>query len=103
MPFFYEHYQSGRYEEALADAMLFEMPDDFRGPLFLAATYGQLGRVEEAEPAIAEFRRLGGELCRKRGLDDLDIDAIRQELIERHAFSPALADHLMEGLELAGL
>ena len=100
---YYENYRKGRYEEALDDAKTIELDDDFRGELFVAATYGQLGRVDEARPALEEFRRKAELLCRKAGQDELDLDVIRQELIVRHALTPALADHLLEGLRKAGL
>lgn len=93
MAFFYDHYLAGRYNEALADARLLDWDGDFRIPLFVAASYGQLGRVDEAAPALAEFR----------GLWPMPVEELRTELIERHAFAPELADRLMEGLTNAGM
>jgi serine/threonine protein kinase len=93
MAIFYDHYQHGRYEDALAEAKGLNWEGDFREPLFLVAAYGQLGRPEEARRGLDELRTLW-----PRPVGDL-----RQELIERHALSPALADHLLEGLEKAGL
>jgi len=93
MPFFYDHYHHGRYEEALAAALGMDLSGDFRGPLFVAAAYGQLGRPDEAGPALGEMRSLWSR----------PVGDIRQELIERHGYTPALTDHLMEGLEKAGL
>ena len=93
MPFFFDHYHHGQYEEALTEVKGMDLGGDFRGPLFLAAAYGQLGRPDDAGQALDELRaswpRPVGEL--------------RRELIERHALSPALTDHLMEGLAKAGL
>ena len=66
---------------------------DYRSPLFIAAAYGQLGRPEEAARALFELR------ARWPG----SAGDIRQELIERNAHAPDLADHLMEGLRMAGL
>jgi tetratricopeptide (TPR) repeat protein len=103
MPYFYENYLAGRYEQALEDAKTIRLPGDFRSSMFLAATYGQLDRVEDARAAVEEFRELGTILCEKRGVDGLDLAAIRLELIERHAYAPTLADGLIEGLEKAGL
>jgi TolB-like protein len=93
MAFFYDHYLNGRYEEALAEARLLDGDGDFRIPLFVAASYGQLGRPDEAAPALAELESLW----------TLPAEDIRAELIERHAFAPELADRLMEGLAKAGL
>jgi serine/threonine protein kinase/tetratricopeptide (TPR) repeat protein len=89
---FLDHYVHGRYEAALAEANRMEL-GDFRNPLFLAAAYGQLDRPDDARRALQELRALWPR-------PDGDI---RRELIERHAFSAALTDHLMEGLAKAGL
>jgi len=93
MPLFYDHYHHGRYEEALAASQGMDLFGDFRGPLFVAASYGQLGRPDEAEPSIEEMRALWS----------WPVGEIRQELIERHGYTPGLTDHLMEGLAKAGL
>ena len=89
---FLDHYVHGRYEAALTEANRMEL-GDFRNPLFLAAAYGQLDRPDDARRALEELRALW---LRPAG-------DIRRELIERHAFSAALTDHLMEGLAKAGL
>ena len=39
----------------------------------------------------------------RAGFQSLDIDMLRRELIERHAFSESFTDQLIEGLEKAGL
>jgi len=93
MPLFHDHYHHGRYEEALAAAQGMDSGGDFRGPLFVAAAYGQLGRPDEAGPALEEMRALWSR----------PVGDIRQEMIERHGYTPALTDHLMEGLAKAGL
>jgi tetratricopeptide (TPR) repeat protein len=90
---FLDHYAHERYEEALAELHAANFGDDFRYPLFLAATYGQLGRLEDAEPALEELRRVW----------TLPVSELRDELNERHAHSPGLTDHLLEGLTKAGL
>jgi serine/threonine protein kinase/Tfp pilus assembly protein PilF len=91
--FFLDHYRHGRYEDALAEVVDANWESDFREPLYVAATYGQLGRHGDAEPALDELRALW-----KKPVGD-----IHQELIERHSFTPALAGQLMEGLVKAGL
>jgi non-specific serine/threonine protein kinase len=93
MGIFNEQYHHGRYDEALAEAKIMEVGDDFRKSMFLAAAYGQLGRTAEAAPVLEKLLEQWG-----RPAGDL-----RQELIQRHAYAPALADHLMEGLAKAGL
>jgi len=93
MAFFYDNYLNGRYNEALAEARLLDWDGDFRIPLFVAASYGQLGRIDEAAPALAELRALWS----------MPVEDLRPELIERHAIAPELTDRLMEGLAKAGL
>jgi serine/threonine protein kinase len=93
MVYFYDHYVNGRYREALADARLVDRSGDFRIPLFVAASYGQLGRTEEAAPALAELEELW----------TLPVEQLRTELIERHAIAPELTDRLLEGVAKAGL
>ena len=88
-----EEYHHGRYEEALAASQGMDLFGDFRGPLFVAASFGQLGRPDEAGPALDEMRSLWSR----------PVGDIRQELIERHGYTPALTDHLLEGLAKAGL
>jgi len=90
---FLDHYAHERYEEALVEVQAIVMPESFRLPLFLAAAYGQLGRPEDAGPALEELRKIW----------TLPISELRAELIERHAHSVGLTDHLLEGLTKAGL
>ena len=90
---FLDHYAHERYEEALVEMQATVMPEDFRHPLFLAAAYGQLGRVRDAGPALEELQRRW----------TLPVSELRTELIERHAHSEGLTDHLLEGLTKAGL
>ena len=90
---FYEHYHSGRYEQALTAARSIEMSGDFRTPMFVAASYGQLGRAQEAAPYLEEMMTYWA-----RPAEDL-----RTELIQRHAIAPAMVDHLLDGLAKAGL
>ena len=71
--------------------------------LFLAATLGQLGRVEEAASALEELRFRWSELGKKAGFEGLEIDDVRRELIVRHAFMESFTDQLIEGLAKAGL
>jgi serine/threonine protein kinase len=92
MATFLDHYAHGRYEEALAEIQATDLGDDFRMPLFLAAAYGQLGRVEDAQPALEELGRLW----------TLPFGELRSELIERHAHAPGLTDHLLDGLIKSG-
>jgi tetratricopeptide (TPR) repeat protein len=103
-PLFIDHYVHGRYEQALVHSENgLVAVEDFREPLFLAATLGQLGRSEEAAPVLDEFRAQWDELCKQVGCEGLDIGMVRRELIERHAISESIVDRLLEGLVKAGL
>ncbi|UCF69221.1 MAG: hypothetical protein JSV80_08055 [Acidobacteriota bacterium] len=97
MPVFLEHYRRGEYEEALHRAKEIEL-EDFRTPLFLVATYGQLGRVDAVDTLLDQMR----SRWRQRLDRPLVVREIRRELIERNVFSPGAADHLLEGLMKAG-
>ncbi len=90
---FLDHYAHERYDEALQEMQATILPEDFRAPLFLAATYGQLGRQREAAEALEDLARIW----------PFPNSQLRSELIERHAHSEGLTDHLLEGLEKAGL
>jgi TolB-like protein/cytochrome c-type biogenesis protein CcmH/NrfG len=92
MGLFYDHYHHGRFDEALAMAKLWDN-SDFRKPLYLAATYGQLGRPEEARREIEKMHRHW----------EHPLGEMRQELIVRHGMKPSLVDGLMAGLAKAGL
>jgi hypothetical protein len=59
----------------------------------MAAVLGQLGRSQEAAPYLEEMMVYWGRPASE----------IKMELIRRHALSQGLTDHLMEGLEKAGL
>jgi TolB-like protein len=104
-PLFVDHYVHGRYEQALVHSKggVFANDTDFREPMLLAATLGQLGGVDEATSALDEFRFLWGELGKEAGFEGLDIGMVRRELLERHVFSESFTDKLIEGLEKAGL
>ena len=58
-----------------------------------AVVYANLGRIEEARPVLDELRTLW-----TRPMSEL-----RSELIERHIFSPDVADRLLKGAARAGL
>jgi adenylate cyclase len=104
LPLFIDHYVHGRYEQALVRSRNGLVAiEDFREPLYLAATLGQLGRREEAAPVLDEFRAQWARLCEQTGCEDLDIDDVRQELTEHHHFSESITGKLIEGLAKAGV
>jgi Tfp pilus assembly protein PilF len=89
---FLEHYQEGRYEEALAEALVIDMAD-YRTALFRAATYGQLGQLEKAQRMLSEMREEWAG----------PVGGIREDLILRNGFAPDLAEQLFAGLAKAGV
>jgi len=91
MPMFLDHYHNGRYEAALVEAQNIDT-DDYRTPLFLAAAYGQLGRLDEAKRALTELQT--GR--------PWSADSIRQDMTQRNGCEPELVDRLLEGLGKAG-
>ncbi len=102
-PQFVDDYVHGRFEQALERAMEGVVGDvDFREPLFRAATLGQLGRVEEAQPHLDRLRELWAELCREADCGRLDYEPLRDELLVRQAFSEEFTDRMLEGLRKAG-
>ena len=55
MTFYYDNFLRGEYEEALTRALKINMPRYLGTYLYLAAAYGQLGRIEEARTALANL------------------------------------------------
>jgi adenylate cyclase len=54
-PFARHYFNKGDYEAALAEARRISMPGFFWAHILLAASYGQLGRTEEAQAAVADL------------------------------------------------
>jgi TolB-like protein/predicted Ser/Thr protein kinase len=103
-PEFADHYVHGRYEQALPLSRPGLMGSgSFRDPLFIAATLGQLGSIDEAAPELAELNVRWLKQCERIGCEGMDIEVLRRELIDRHAISPPFTDKLIEGLVKAGL
>ncbi len=89
---FYDHYRKGEYQEALEKAQRVNMPELWETYSALAQAYGQLGRTEPAQAAVANLLELYPDFpvnawneYRKNNLSDEDIA------------------RLVEGLRKAGL
>jgi len=81
------------YEEALAEAQKFNLPGFFLRYLPIAATYAQLGRIEEAKVAVAELHKLWpGYSVEQMALDQNFLNMPETEMIR-----------IQEGLRKAGL
>jgi tetratricopeptide (TPR) repeat protein len=91
-PFFFYHYRHGRYEAALTEVQKIKT-EDFRTPMFRAATYGQLGRLEEAERELSAVKQMWPGFP----------EGLRREMIDQYGYPPARFDHLLEGLRKAGM
>ena len=88
----FNHYRKHEYEEALAEALKFNMPGLFWSHANLAWNYGQLGRKAEAAGAVRELLKLSPTFPEKAW------DELRKLNV-----SPELARHIVEGLRKAGL
>jgi Flp pilus assembly protein TadD len=82
-----------RYQEAVATHEKVTRRHRTSFWLYLAASYAQLDRMEEARAAIAEALKLKPQLL-------LDHEIQRRE---KNGFSPVNAEHLREALRKAGL
>ena len=102
-PQFVDDFMHGRYESALERSLAGVVgQNDFREPLLRAATFGQLGRADEARPHLERLYEQWIELCRNADCDPLDDESLREELVERHAYSEEFVDALLDGLRKAG-
>jgi adenylate cyclase len=90
-PVIFYYYQKGDYERALAESLRREVPRTWRF-LFRAMILGQLGRSEEARPAIEAALRLEPDV-RERFWDMARIWNVPDPHIE----------HMADGLRRAGL
>ena len=81
---FLYHYHEGRYETALEEALKVET-EDYRTPMFLAAVYGQLGRMDQAQR----------ELSRTRAMWSASTDGYTDEA---HAYIERAAAHFEDAL-----
>jgi tetratricopeptide (TPR) repeat protein len=93
IPFFLDHYRQRRYEAALAAARKIALEDYYRTHLFLAAAYGQLGRLEEATRELGELRARRPDFSARVG----------EDLFQHYGYPAELTEHLLEGLRKAGL
>ena len=86
------YYRQGKYEEAYAQAVQYDLSGVFWTPLLRAACLGQLQRPEEAKEQITHLLDLKPDFTRKA-----------RQLIQHFIKEDSLVDHLLEGLKKAGL
>jgi TolB-like protein/DNA-binding winged helix-turn-helix (wHTH) protein/Tfp pilus assembly protein PilF len=89
-------YMLGNYKEAISQAQkaVDLRPDYSQGYSRLAAAAAQMGDMEKARAALAEFRRLQ---------PDYTVSTFRKESQSGHADFLAYRERFLEGLRLAGL
>jgi tetratricopeptide (TPR) repeat protein len=86
------YYRQGKYDEAYAQAVQYDLPGFFWAPLLRGACLGQLQRRREAEAQIAHLLELKPDFPQKAW-----------HLIQHYIKEDTLIDHVMEGLRKAGL
>jgi adenylate cyclase len=86
------YYRQYEYKLAYKEAIQYDVPGLFWGPLLRAACLGQLQRQKEAEQNIAHLLKLKPDFKEKARM-----------LIKRYVKEDALVEHIIEGLQKAGL
>jgi tetratricopeptide (TPR) repeat protein len=90
--FFLSQYAHQQYQKAYEEAVNINLPEVFFCPLFQTAALGQLGRQEDAEVPLETLMRLRP-----------DFPARAHEFIGRLIKAEGEVEHLLEGLQKAGL
>ena len=86
------YYRLNEFEKAYEEALKFDVPAIFWGPLLRAASLGQLGQKSEAKQHISELKLLKP-----------DFESKARYLISRYVKEEELVDKIIEGLKKAGL
>ena len=88
-----DHYRKGQYEAALADAQKSEMNNYVWALANVVAAYGQLGKIQEAQPSIKRILEL-----------DPNFEATaRENRWKVLRYQEPLLDQFMDGLRKAGM
>jgi serine/threonine protein kinase/Tfp pilus assembly protein PilF len=94
LPYFYNHYRKGEYQEALQVVKKINMPEDPWPQMGIAAACGQLNLQEMARAAI--------ELVRKHQPLYLDLKYYREDA-EKWFADTSIVEQLLQGLRKLGL
>lgn len=86
------YYRQRAYNESLLELDKYNMPTIFWAPMQRIAVLGQLNRPDEAQDHLAHLAQLRPDFEQKA-----------RDLISRLVKEPSLVDHLLEGLQKAGL
>lgn len=92
LPLAFHRYREREYEVALKEALKVDMPAYWPNHLILAAIYGQLRRPEEARAALKRLLQLFPSF-----------EGRAREELGKWFFEEEVLEHLLEGLEKAGL
>jgi TolB-like protein/tetratricopeptide (TPR) repeat protein len=92
LPLAFHRYRARDYEGALEEALKVDMPGYWPNHMTLAAIYGQLGRPKEAGAALERLLQLSPSF-EERAREELGKWLFEREVLE----------HMLEGLEKAGL
>ncbi len=91
---FFNEYHHKRYAQALEIAQQINLPDYFATHYAMAIAHAQLGNLEEVKASIGECLRLW---------PDFEAGILEGHLEKWIYAQPDLIEHIVEGLELAGL
>ena len=86
------YYRLNKYEEAYEEALKYDVPAIFWGPMLRAAVLGQLKRKDDATQQLADLKKL------KPGFE-----SEAHDLISRYVKEEELVEKVIEGLRKAGL
>ena len=86
------YYRDRAYEEALRESIMYHVPGFFWAPMLRAALLGQLSRKNEAQKELEHLKEMKPDFDRKA-----------RYLISRFVKEESLLDHIVEGLQKAGL
>ena len=86
------YYRKEEYEKALQESRMYHVPGYFWGPLIRATVLGQLSRKGDAREELEHLTRLKPGFEKKA-----------RYLISRFVKEESLVDHILEGLQKAGL
>ena len=86
------YYRLNEFEKAYEEALKYDVPAIFWGPMLRAATLGQLGRLTDAQQNISDLMELKP-----------DFETKARYLISRYVKEDELVEKIVDGLVKAGL
>lgn len=86
------YYRNEAYELALQESKMYRVPGFFWGPLLRSAVLGQMSRNKEAQTELQNLKRIRP-----------DFEKQARNLISRYVKEESLVEHIVDGLQKAGL